>query len=299
MVIGEILFDVINGRPLIGGAPFNFAFHLIRLGFDVAFISRIGDDALGREMRERLKALNFPAGFLQTDPEFPTGTVEVSLDAGGGHGFDIKKPAAYDRIAFIRDIHRPVLENTDLLYFGTLAQRTETGHAGIREFLRRLPPDRDVFYDINLRPGGWSGEVVARGLARATWLKLNTDELCAIREIFSFPGEDQAVIKNLREQFSLRQVLLTRGSRGSDLYEGDRLFREPAARVSALKDTVGAGDAFAALFCAGMLRGWEPAQTLGAASRFAAKICEIRGAIPEDPDFYTPFRRLLTTRTRP
>ena len=52
--IGELLWDVFpDGRKVAGGAPFNFAFHCQQLGHDAVIVSRVGDDELGRELRER------------------------------------------------------------------------------------------------------------------------------------------------------------------------------------------------------------------------------------------------------
>ena len=48
LVIGEILFDVFPNYKRLGGAPFNFAYHLKNLNFPVRFISRIGTDAAGK-----------------------------------------------------------------------------------------------------------------------------------------------------------------------------------------------------------------------------------------------------------
>jgi fructokinase len=59
--------------------------------------------------------------------------------------------------------------------------------------------------------------------------------------------------------------------------------------VPHILDTVGAGDAFSAVFIVGLLREWEISLTLRRAHRFAAAICQIRGAIPEDKEFYKPF----------
>ena len=47
LVIGEILMDIFPEDRRLGGAPFNFAFHLKKFGFPVTFISRIGKDSLG------------------------------------------------------------------------------------------------------------------------------------------------------------------------------------------------------------------------------------------------------------
>ena len=82
--IGELLWDVFpDGRKVAGGAPFNFAFHCRQLGHDAVIVSRVGDDELGRELRDEVKRLGMSDEYIQTDREHPTGTVRVTVDAAG------------------------------------------------------------------------------------------------------------------------------------------------------------------------------------------------------------------------
>ena len=66
--------------------------------------------------------------------------------------------------------------------------------------------------------------------------------------------------------------------------------------VKSMADSVGAGDAFAAMYCACILKKWEPDYSLSAASLFAARICEISGAIPESPAFYVPYKNMINKK---
>lgn len=66
LVFGEILFDLYPGYKRLGGAPCNFAFHLHQFGMDVTFISRIGEDAAGREILQLLRQFAFPTPALHT-----------------------------------------------------------------------------------------------------------------------------------------------------------------------------------------------------------------------------------------
>src|SRR5215203_143285 len=78
--IGEVLWDVYpDGRKVAGGAPFNFAFHCHQLGHPAVIVSRVGDDDLGRELRERVRELGLSDEYIQTDDEHPTGTVRGTL----------------------------------------------------------------------------------------------------------------------------------------------------------------------------------------------------------------------------
>ena len=120
VVVGEILFDLINGQKHLGGAPFNFAYHLMHLGFSVRFISRVGNDANGKEILNKLKRFQFPVADIQSDPVLDTGTVHVEIDSTGSPRFEITAPVAYDHIEFMEKIHLPILNSAACLYFGSL-----------------------------------------------------------------------------------------------------------------------------------------------------------------------------------
>src|SRR3954464_2900118 len=94
---GELLWDVSpDGRKVAGGAPFNFAFHCCQLGHDAVIVSRVGDDELGRELREEGKRLGLGHEFIQTDRDHPTGTVRVAVDAAGQPTYTITEVVAWD-----------------------------------------------------------------------------------------------------------------------------------------------------------------------------------------------------------
>ena len=84
LVIGEILFDTFPDYRRIGGAPFNFAFHLKKLGFPVEFVSRVGRDARGDEILHFLEQHGFDTGYIQVDPILPTGRVDIIPKKKGG-----------------------------------------------------------------------------------------------------------------------------------------------------------------------------------------------------------------------
>src|SRR5579885_837209 len=97
--IGELLWDVFpDGRKVAGGAPFNFAFHCRQLGHDAAIVSRVGNDDLGRELRDEVRRLGLPDEFIQTDPDHPTGTVRVTIDDHGQPAYTITEDVAWDHI---------------------------------------------------------------------------------------------------------------------------------------------------------------------------------------------------------
>jgi fructokinase len=286
LVIGEILFDIFPEYKRLGGAPFNFAYHLKQFGFPVRFVSRIGFDDNGREILDRVKEAGFDPDDIQIDDAHPTGTVQVKLNECGVPEFSILPDVAYDYIKFLPEAHLNLLHTSKLLYFGTLVQRTDYGFKQIHRFLNRKQTDCNVFYDVNLRPDCYSYEVIKASLSKTDILKLNTDELQQCKEITDFDQDSSFLIQSIMNAYSLKLVALTKGDAGSELHtvEGCRI--AAPAPVDSMADTVGAGDAYAAMLAAGILRKWEPKRTLDMATAFASRICTIKGAIPESAHFY-------------
>src|SRR3954466_5879368 len=123
--IGEVLWDVYpDGRKVAGGAPFNFAFHCHQLGHPAVIVSRVGDDDLGRELRQRVRELGLSDEYIQTDREHPTGTVRVTLDANKVPTYTITENVAWDHIELIPELEGLAATATALC-FGSLALRSE------------------------------------------------------------------------------------------------------------------------------------------------------------------------------
>ncbi len=293
LVIGEILFDVFPNYRRLGGAPFNFAYHLKNLGFNVRFISRIGTDDAGKEILHKLELARFDRDDIQVDDVRPTGSVNVSLDKNGSPQFDILSDVAYDNIEFIPEYHSKLINDARIIYFGSLVQRSATGHENLQKFISGKASKSLNFYDINLRPGCYNKSIIEKSLLKADILKLNTEELGILSQILSVKGNHDVLIQNLIERYSLSNVSLTMGASGSALYTHQRSYNSDPAEAIKVVDSVGAGDAYAAMLAAGILNNWRPEEILYRASMFASRICEIKGAIPESASFYEPFRPLI------
>jgi fructokinase len=290
VVIGEILYDIFPNYTRLGGAPFNFAYHLQKLGFPVCFISRIGRDDHGHRIMEELNRRGFDGSSIQWDERHPTGSVHVTLDTGGIPRFDIVADVAYDYIDLNGDALNEVMAGAGLIYFGTLIQRSRQGFHSLHDFLGRRPSHTLCFYDINLRPNCYTEQAVQASLKHADILKLNMEELQVCRQVHRSSQKDGDGVADLMERYSLKAVALTDGRNGSRLYTPKRVYQITPPEAVALADTVGAGDAFAAMLAAGMLTGRPPERMLAQASEFAAQICTIKGAIPETTGFYDPYQ---------
>jgi fructokinase len=293
LVIGEILFDVFPNYRRLGGAPFNFAYHLKNFGFEVRFISRIGIDDAGKEILHKLELARFNLDDIQVDDDHPTGSVDVQLDKGGAPQFHIIPDVAYDYIEFIPGYHANLINEARIIYFGSLVQRSEAGYENVQAFISRNSSKILNFYDINLRPGCYNKAIIKKSLLKTDILKLNTSELGKLKQMRSLKMNNEKFVYHLMETHSIRTVSLTKGESGSELFTNrGNLSSEPAEAIKVV-DSVGAGDAYAAMLVAGLLQQWRPEEILDRASLFASRICEIKGAIPDSASFYEPFKALF------
>lgn len=287
LVIGEILFDIFPGYRRLGGAPFNVAFHLKHFGLPVRFISRVGVDPQGEEIRDFLSSRGFRLDDVQVDPEHPTGKVQVALDEKGVPQFDIVADVAYDHLEPDPTLLSSRGDGIDMIYFGTLIQRTGVGYRTVQQMLNGRNPDTRCLYDVNLRPKCFNPQIVRKSLQQADHVKLSEQELAILQDMFAWRAAPADAVQQLMEENELLTLALTRGEAGSELFTDRGHFTAPAVRPVKVADTVGAGDAYAAVLIAGLLRGWQPERMLRTAAEFAARICEIEGAIPADETFYT------------
>jgi len=291
--IGEILFDMLPEGRRLGGAAFNFAYHLHRIDGPVRFLSRIGKDPEGREILDFLDQRKFPVDDLQLDADSPTGRVKVTLDERGTPRFDILPGVAYDFITSTPSIERFVAEDCRLIYFGSLIQRTPQAARTVRQILRRRSPRTKCLFDVNLRPGSFDADCLDYSLQETNILKLNDEELATLAAIQAISGNTATRVAAIMARYNIEVVALTRAERGSCLFTADDRHDIQPTRDIQVKDTVGAGDAFAAMLAIGYMRNWPAARILASANRLATKVCGIEGAIPGDPAFYDSFREAL------
>ncbi len=295
VVIGEVLFDVFPRHKRIGGAPLNFAFHLHHLEVPVRLVSRVGEDADGRAIRDIMQRYGLDVEGIQIDPEHVTGTVQVTLDENGVPEYEITREVAYDYLTYTDTVaawlHRP----PDLVYFGTLIQRTARGKAFMEKVCAARNPRTRFFYDVNLRPDGYTRETIRVSLRHTDILKLNESELHLIGDMLDYSGDTNALVRRLQREFKLEVVAVTSGESGSRLYFPDTVVEQKIGEADySVVDTVGAGDAFAAVLAAGYRNGLSPQKILETATDFAGRICGISGAVPEDIGFYRSARKQLT-----
>ena len=284
--LGEVLWDLLPTGKQLGGAPANFAYHADAQGGRGIVASCIGDDPLGQEITDQLKQLDLTTEYIAIDKEHPTGTVSVELDDEGKATYVIHRPVAWDFLPNSPELVA-LAEKTNVVCFGSLAQRSETTRDTIRDFLANVPETSLKIFDVNLRQDYYNQEIIATSLEAATILKLNDEELPIIAKMFSIPLskellEEEAEIATLRtllDRFQLDLIALTKGGDGAMLVTPNETATHPGVSVDVV-DTVGAGDSFTAALAIGLLEGCDLNTILDRATRIAAFVCSSQGATP-------------------
>lgn len=280
--IGEALWDVLPEGKKLGGAPANFAYHVSQFGLQSRVASAIGEDKFGNEILD-----NFQGKGLHTlieKVEYPTGTVQVQLDNEGVPCYDIKENVAWDNIPFTDEL-KQLAQKTCAVCYGSLAQRNVVSRETINAFLDAMPEGKGQYkiFDINLRQGFYTKEIICNSMQRCNILKINDEELVTISRMFGYPGIDlQDKCWILLAKYKLEMLILTCGVNGSYVFTpGSVSFVEtPKVEVA---DTVGAGDSFTAAFVSAILKGKTVNEAHQLAVNVSAYVCTQNGAMPELP----------------
>ena len=277
--MGEALWDILPEGKKIGGAPANFAYHVSQFGLDSCVVSAVGNDALGKEIIDNLtsKGVNHHIN----EVPYPTGTVQVEIDQAGIPQYDIKENVAWDNIPYTASL-RELAQNTRAFCFGSLAQRNVVSRETIQSYLDAMPQTDDtlVVFDVNLRQGFYSKEILCTSMQRCNILKINDEELVTVSRMFGYPGIDlQDKCWILLGKYNLRMLILTCGINGSYVFTPGHVSFQPTPSVE-VADTVGAGDSFTAAFIASLLRGKSVAEAHKVAVETSAFVCTKNGAMP-------------------
>lgn len=276
---GELLWDIIRGQEHIGGAPFNYACHAVRLGGEAHLASAVGDDELGRRALDAAKRNGVGVRLVGVNDK-PTGTVPVELDENGVPDFDIRFPAAWDFIALSdADLDWISAQGFDVFYFGCLAMRNGPSGRTLEGILGRSSFGR-VLCDVNLRQDYYDRERLAFCMDSCDVLKLNEDEARVIGRLFGAGEQEEDACRMAREEHGVGIVCVTAGEKGCRIYSPEGMAAVPGRPVQ-VADTVGAGDAFAAALMAKLGQGADPEEAGAFACRLGELVASRPGAVPD------------------
>lgn len=298
LLFGEILWDIIDSEPCIGGAPFNLAAHLVKMGLKSTLISSVGKDALGRKALNEVEKRSIDSTFIRIHPHLPTGIVEVSLDERGHPTYLIKENVAWDNIVLDQDLADYSAKNKwELFCFGTLAQRTKENREVLSQIISQVHPHQ-VFYDVNLRQNYYEKEWIEKSLCQCSIVKLNNREALVLSKLlFNQKLKQKEFIEALVQKYNLSIVCITNGKDGSSIYHDSRLEKIPGIN-GPVTDTVGAGDSFSAGFLFSYLCGSSIYEAAELAEMVGNFVVSQSGAVPKYPKWLEKEIKNLKDKTK-
>lgn len=284
---GEVLWDIVDSQEYLGGAPFNLAAHAGRCGGDCAMISCLGKDSRGQTALAAAEKMQIDCRYVRIDENHPTGTVDAVISATGQPDYIIHEPVAYDFIDLDDDTIREIVQNRfDVFCFGTLAQRSEVSRDSLMRLLAGLSGSGTrIFYDVNLRQNYYNKDILEASLRACDILKLNDDEVGVLSQLlFDAPRMDaEDFCRKLAGEMNIKDIVVTMGEKGAMVFDSDRCQVIEGHKVE-VADTIGAGDAFSAVFLCKKMNGCTSWQATVAANRVGAFVASKSGAIPEYDD---------------
>jgi fructokinase len=290
-VAGEALIDLVidasgSVDAVPGGAPFNVARAVARLGGDCQFLGRLSDDGFGEQLRSSLEEAGVRIAVPDPTPA-PTTLAIARLDDLGTaeYKFYLERTSAAELAS--ADIRPEVLDGCNAIALGGLGLLIEPTASSLIALIRQRPPGATILLDPNCRPAAVTDlpayrELIDTVVRQVDVVKVSTDDLRLLR-----PGEAPlTAARGLLEQ-GPAAVLVTDGPSPTTVLTefGERSIPVPVVEVV---DTIGAGDAFVA----GFLTWWtahalnqhdaaDPDALLRAATaavEVAAADCTVRGA---------------------
>lgn len=276
--IGSKLEDIASFAKSVGGCPANIAIGTARLGLKSGLITRVGDEQMGRFIREQTAREGVAVDGIATDKERLTALVLLAVEAEGVSPMIFYRSDCADMALNEDDIDEGFIKSSGaVLVSGTHFSKPNTEAAQRKAIRIAKANGRKVIFDIDYRPNLWGLAGHAEGFERyvksdrvSSKMKETLPDCDLIvgteEEIMIASGADDVLgaLKEIR-RLSSAVIVLKRGAMGCIVYEGPISDDLEAGIVGQgfpieVFNVLGAGDAFMSGFLRGYLRG-EPLKT--------------------------------------
>ncbi|MDD5765444.1 MAG: carbohydrate kinase [Candidatus Marinimicrobia bacterium] len=256
--IGEVLIDLISQEPgkrladvslfkkFAGGAPANVAVGLAKLGCQVAFAGKVGNDSFGRFLRKYLDDHDINTEALIGDPQHNTRLAFVEIAGNGERAFEFSEKHPADSALKVDDFTIDLLKNSKIVHFGSLPLTIPANWKLFDKLISQLNQQNVLTsFDPNYRPTLWKSARSARKAlgnlaARSQILKVSLEEGVFLTGIDDLEGLPAALFGP-----DTRLLSITMGERGCILKNRNITVKIPGFSVK-VADMTGCGDAFTA-----------------------------------------------------
>lgn len=275
------LSDVEHFFKRIAGAELNVATGLARLGMQVGWVSRIGNDSFGRFVLDSLKKEGIDAAGVTIDGRYPTG---FQLKAKVVDGTDpsveyFRKGSAASHLSR-EDFHAGRFMSARHLHLSGVAAALSPGVYDLLEYAaaEMKAAGKTLSFDPNLRPSLWKSE--AEMVEKLNRLAFQADwVLPGLKEGVILTGEKTPEgIADFYLRRGVKAVVIKTGADGAwfQSASGER-GAVAAVAVDKVVDTVGAGDGFAVGLISALLEGKSLPQAVARGNRIGALAIQVQG----------------------
>ncbi len=281
--IGGRLEDMGSFSKAVGGCPTNIAIGTARLGLKSGVITRVGDEHMGRFIREQLQREGVDVQGVHTDPERLTAL--VILGVRNDHSFPLifYRDNCADAALDESDIDEAfIAAAAAIVVTGTHFARTNTAAAQSKAIRIAKAHGRKVIFDVDFRPNLWG--LAGHGAGESRYVRSDSvtkhlapylaqcDLIVGTEEELHAAGGSEDTLQTIRNirAVSAATIVCKRGPMGCVVFPGaipDSIedgIRGPGFPVE-VYNVLGAGDAF----MSGFLRGWLRGETLETCCTFA------------------------------
>ncbi len=258
VALGELLIDFIqngssrDGNPMFeanpGGAPCNVLAMLARLGFQTAFIGKVGEDSFGRMLGKKLQETGISCEGLVYDENVNTTLAFVHSLAGGDRDFSFYRNPGADVMLTEQEVSKKLIETCSIFHFGSLSLTREPALAATKTaVLAAKEAGKLISFDPNFRMPLWKSDKQAKeavwyGIGACDILKIADNEIQWLTGLQNYDEGVQAI----RARSGAKLINVTLGGQGSlAYYEDQKVCGNPFLSDRTI-DTTGAGDTFCA-----------------------------------------------------
>jgi ribokinase len=261
---------VIGGIFLMnpGGKGANQAVAAARQGGAVTFITKTGNDVFGKQSIELYKTEGINTGYIFSDPKLPSGVALIMVDSHGENCIAVASGANGSLVPSEIDKARKVIDSADYILM-QLEISME-----VVEYVVKLAELNNTPVILNPAPARTLTDELLGGLYLITPNETEAEILSGVK-VTDFDKARQAA--DIISAKGVENVVITMGSSGSFIKDGNEYFIVEATKVDAV-DTTAAGDCFNGTLCVGLSEGKSILESVKAASKASALTVTRMGA---------------------
>jgi len=274
--VGAPFVNIKSFAAYVGGSPTNIAVGAQRLGLKTAVITAVGEDPVGDFILNFLVNESVETKFIPRKPGTRSSAVVLGIEPPDQFPLVYYRDNCADNQLTIDDVLATPLEKSRIFEFsGTGLSREPSRSANIFAGEKAKAAGVTVVLDLDFRPNQWHDArafgVTVRSVLPLVDIVLGTEDECKAVTLTDpsqvnvthsqisgaqVAGDLVAAVQTMQAR-GPKTIVVKRGEHGATLFEQSRVAREVPGFPVEVYNVLGAGDAFAAGYIYGLVKGWD------------------------------------------